>query len=109
MTDYLVLARVIDPVCEVLERAGAMEKIGAENIFINPTEAVLDYMISQSHDSGIQALVYSSLLTVRLLVQTHLSTAPAERQPVLAALAERIDQEIKRIEADRQSYQAARP
>jgi SulP family sulfate permease len=96
----LILARVIAPVRAILERAGAIEEIGSENIFINPTEAVLDFLTSQYHDSDIQGLVHTGLLTVRIFVQARLSTAPAERRAALAALAEMIDKEIKRIELD---------
>lgn len=94
------LTRVIAPVREILERAGAIAEIGSENIFVNPTEAVLDFLTAEYHDTGIQGLVHSGLLTVRVFVQARLSTAPSERQAALATLVETIDQEIERIEID---------
>lgn len=93
-----MLVRMIAPVRQLLERAGAMEEIRLEDVFIDPGDAVLDYLISQYNDSGIQELVRSGLQIVRNLLQAHLSTAPVERQAALAALADFLDQEIKRIE-----------
>lgn len=93
-----MLVRMIAPVRQLLERAGAMEEIRLEDVFIDPGDAVLDYLMSQYNDSGIQELVRSGLQIVRNLLQAHLSTAPVERQAALAALADFLDQEIKRIE-----------
>ena len=39
-----MLMRMITPVRQMLENAGAMEKIKPEDVFIGPTEAVLDYL-----------------------------------------------------------------
>jgi MFS superfamily sulfate permease-like transporter len=96
----LMLARMITPVREMLERADAMEEIGPEDIFSDSAEAVLEYLVSQYDDSTVRELVRNGLLTVRSLVQARLATAPAERQAALVALAQRLDQEIKRIETD---------
>ena len=78
-----MLVRMIAPVRQLLERAGAMEEIRLEDVFIDPGDAVLDYLISQYNDSGIQELVRSGLQIVRNLLQAHLSTAPVERQAAL--------------------------
>jgi sulfate permease, SulP family len=94
----LLLTRVITPVRQMLERAGAMEKIKPEDVFVIPAEAALDYLASQYDDPNIQELVRSGLLMVRNLVEERLPTAPAERKAALTAITENLDREIKRIE-----------
>ena len=93
-----MLTRVITPVRLMLERAGVMKEISPEDIFIEPTDAVLDYFISEYDDSRIQELLHSGLVMVHDIVSARLPTAPPERQVALTALAERLDQEIKQIE-----------
>jgi MFS superfamily sulfate permease-like transporter len=95
-----VLARMIAPVRAMLERAGAMEEIGPEDIFADPAEAVVDYLASQRDKSAIRELIRSGLLTVRRLAQVHLSTATADDQDALAALTDRLGREIQEIDAD---------
>ena len=36
--------RMIMPVRQMLELAGAMEKIRPQDVFVGPTEAILDYL-----------------------------------------------------------------
>lgn len=91
-----LLTRVITPVHQMLERAGAMEEIRPKDIFAGPTEAVMDYLSAQYDDHNIQELIRSGLLMVRSLLQTRISTAPVERQATLAAIADSLDIEIKR-------------
>ena len=93
-----MLTRVIAPVRLMLERAGVMKEIRLEDIFIEPTDAVLDYFISESDDSRLQELLHSGLVMLHDIVSARLPTAPPERQVSLAALAERLDQEIKHME-----------
>ena len=57
--------------------AGAMEKIRPQDVFVGPTEAVLDYLSSQYDDAGIQELLRSGAETMRSLLQASLATAPA--------------------------------
>jgi MFS superfamily sulfate permease-like transporter len=87
-----ILMRMIAPVRQMLELAGAMEKIKPENIFIGPTEAVLEYLSVQYDDAGILDLVRSGADFVHSLLQASLATAPAERQAALAAIVDRIGQ-----------------
>jgi len=93
-----MLMRMIMPVRQMLELAGVMEKIRPEDVFVGPTEAVLDYLTSQYDDVGIQELMRSGANTVRNLLQASLSTAPAERQAALAAIVDSLDKETKRSE-----------
>ena len=93
-----MLMRMIMPVRQMLELAGVMEKIRPEDVFVGPTEAVLDYLTSQYDDVGIQELMRSGANTVRSLLQASLSTAPAERQAALAAIVDSLDKETKRSE-----------
>jgi len=93
-----MLTRVIAPVRLMLERAGVMKEIRPEDIFIEPTDAVLDYFISEYDDSRIQELLHSGLVMLHNIVSARLPTAPPERQAALTALAERLDLEIKQIE-----------
>jgi len=93
-----LLMRMIMPVRQMLELAGVMEKIRPEDVFVGPTEAVLDYLTSQYDDVGIQELMRSGANTVRNLLQASLSTAPAERQAALAAIVDSLDKETKRSE-----------
>ena len=92
----LMLMRVIIPVRQMLGRAGAMEKIRPEDIFVGPTEAVLAFLSSQYDEAGIQELMRSGAQAVRSLLQTSLSSAPAERQAALAAIVDSLDAAIKR-------------
>jgi len=82
----------------MLERAGAMEKIKPEDVFIIPAEAALNYLASQYDDSNIQELVRSGLLMVRNLVEERIPTAPVERKAALVAISDNLESEIKRIE-----------
>jgi MFS superfamily sulfate permease-like transporter len=91
-----MLMRVIAPVREMLARAGAMQKIKPEDVFIGPTEAVLDYLTSQYNDVAIQELMRSGADSLRSLLAASLATAPAERQAALAAIVDSLDREISR-------------
>ena len=93
-----MLTRVIAPVRQMLELAGAMDEIKPEDIFAEPAEAALDYLASQYDDSYFQELVHAGLLEIRSLLQTHLTTASGEHLDIFAAIAESVDREIKRIE-----------
>ena len=42
-----MIMHMITPVQQMLERAGALEKIRPQDIFAGPAEAVLDYLSSQ--------------------------------------------------------------
>ena len=90
-----MLMRMIMPVRQMLEIAGVMEKIKPQDIFVGPGEAVLDYLLSQYDDAGIQELLVSGANEVRSLLQASLATAPDDRKAALAAIANRIDQGIK--------------
>jgi MFS superfamily sulfate permease-like transporter len=90
-----ILMRMITPVRQMLELAGAMEKIRPQDVFIGPTEAILDYLSAQYDDAGILELVRSGADSVQSLLQASLATAPTERQAALAAIAEDIGQGIK--------------
>ena len=97
-----MLTRVITPVRLMLERAGVMKEIRPEDIFIEPTDAVLDYFISEYDDFRIQELLQSGLVMLHDIVSARLPTAPPERQAALTALAERLDQEINKSKRDQQ-------
>ena len=90
-----MLMRMIMPVRQMLEHAGVMEKIKPQDVFIGPTEAVLDYLSSQYDDAGIQELLRSGTNSVQSLLQASLATAPVERQAALIAIAEGVVKGIK--------------
>ena len=96
-----MLMRMITPVRQMLEHAGAMEKIRPEDVFIGPTEAVVDYLSSQYDDAGIQELLRSGADTVHSLLQASLATAPIERQAALKAIVDGIEQGIQTDSQDR--------
>ena len=91
-----MLTRMITPLRQMLERAGAMEEIRPIAIIAGPTEAVLDYLVANYDDHNIQELVRSGLMMVHSLLQTRISTVPVERQATLATIADNLDEEIKR-------------
>ncbi|HLE16490.1 MAG TPA: sodium-independent anion transporter [Anaerolineales bacterium] len=90
-----MLMRMIMPVRQMLEQAGVMERIRPQDMFIGPTEAVMDYLSSQYDDAGIQELLISGADTLRSLLQASLPTAPAERQAALAAIVNSIGPDIE--------------
>jgi MFS superfamily sulfate permease-like transporter len=90
-----MLMRMIMPVRQMLEHAGVMEKIRPEDVFIGPTEAVLDYLTSQYDEAGIQELIRSGADSLRSLLQAGLASAPPERQAALAVIVKDIGEEIK--------------
>ena len=94
----VMLTRVIAPVRQMLERAGEMEEIRSQDVFAGPAEAVLDYLASRYDDAYFQELVHGGLLEIHSLLQARLTTTPVEHQAALAAIAEGLDREIKRIE-----------
>jgi MFS superfamily sulfate permease-like transporter len=92
----LMLTRVISPVFQMLERSGEMEEIKPKNIFVNPTQAVLDYLSSEHNTASVQTLLITGVSMVRNLLKENSSTAPADQQASLTALVETLDREIKR-------------
>ena len=93
-----MLTRVIMPVRQMLESAGAMEKIKPQDIFIEPSKAVLDYLSSHYDAAAINELLLSATQMVHGLLDEHLASAPADQQAGLAAIADSLDQGIKRSE-----------
>jgi MFS superfamily sulfate permease-like transporter len=96
----LMLARMIMPVRQMLELAGVMEKIRPQDIFYEPTEAIIDYLSSQYDDASIQELLQELLQsganTVRNLMLASITSAPEERKAALNAMVDGLDQEIKK-------------
>ncbi|MBP1702820.1 MAG: sulfate permease [Chloroflexi bacterium] len=90
----LMLMHVITPVRQMLDKVGAINKIGPENLFIGPPEAVLEYLSSQSDAAGILELLRSGASSAVTLLQAGMSTAPADRQAELAAIVESLEKEI---------------
>lgn len=90
----LMLMHVITPVRQMLEKAGAIEKIKPENLFVGPTEAVLEYLSSQSDAAEILELLRSGANSAVELLQAGISKAPADRQAKLAAIVESLEKEI---------------
>ena len=93
-----MLTRMIMPVRQMLELAGVMAKIRPEDVFAAPSEAVLDYLATQYDAAGIQELLRSAAIEVRVLVEAHLGTVPEEQQVGLAAIVDSLGQAIKRNE-----------
>jgi high affinity sulfate transporter 1 len=94
-TVRLMLMHVIMPVRQMLESAGAMEKIRAQDVFIGPAEAIMDYFSSQGDEAGIQEMMRSGAATVVSLIQSGLPSAPAESQASLVAIMENLEKEIE--------------
>ena len=93
-----MLMRMIMPVRQMLELAGVMAKIRPEDVFVNPAEAALDYLSSQGDAAGVQELLRSAATSVRVLLEAHSFTVPAERQAALAAVVDNLDLAIKQSE-----------
>jgi len=93
-----MLMRMIMPVRQMLELAGVMEKIRPEDVFVGPTEAVLDYLSSQGNAAGVQELLRSAATSVRVLLEAHSFTVPVERQAALAAVVDNLDLAIRQSE-----------
>ena len=93
-----MLMRLITPVRQMLEQAGAMEKIQLQDVFVGPTEAIVEYLSSHYDHAGILELLSSGALAVRDLLQASLPSAPPERQAALAAIVDSLDKEIQRRE-----------
>ena len=94
----LIWVRTIMPVRQMLAQAGLMAKIRPEDMYLNPPEAVLDYLSSQGDSAGVQELLRSAAASVRGLLEAHAFTVPAERQAALAAVVDNLDLAIKRSE-----------
>ena len=90
-----MLMRMIMPVRQMLELTGVMEKIRPEDVFVGPTEAVLDYLSSQGNAAGVQELLRSAATSVRVLLEAHSFTVPVERQAALAAVVDNLDLAIR--------------
>jgi SulP family sulfate permease len=97
-----MIMHMITPVKQMLESAGALEKIGQQDVFVGPTEAVLNYLSSQYDDAGILELLRSGATSVHSLLQASLLTAPAERQAALIAVAESVGKGIEPMEPGKQ-------
>ena len=90
-----MLMRVITPVRQMLALAGATQKIQPQDVFVGPTEAIVEYLSSQYDHAGILELLSSGALAVRDLLQASLASAPPERQAALAAIVDSLDKEIQ--------------
>jgi high affinity sulfate transporter 1 len=90
----LMLARVIMPVRKMLEQAGALEHIKAEDIFIDPAEAVINYLTTQYDEVALEELLRGGANMVNGLIQKCLATAPPDRQAALTVIAESIGRGI---------------
>jgi MFS superfamily sulfate permease-like transporter len=95
-----MLMRAIAPVRQMLEHAGAMEKIRPEDVFLGPTEAILALLSSHYDEGGIQELLHSGAETIRTLLQASLTSAPAERQAAIAEILDSLDQAIEQREME---------
>ncbi len=91
----LMLMRVIAPVRQMLEQAGAMKKIKPEDIYFGPVEAVVAYLLSQYDEAGLLELLRDGGKAIGSLLEASFSTAPAERQAALTAIVESLNKEIK--------------
>jgi sulfate permease, SulP family len=91
----LMLMRMIMPVRQMLELAGVMAKIKPQDVFAGPTEAVLDYLSSQGDAAGVQELLRSAASSVRVLLENHSFTVPAERQAAFAGVVDNLNLAIK--------------
>jgi MFS superfamily sulfate permease-like transporter len=89
-----MLMRVIMPVRQMLESAGVMQRLMPEDVFAGPTEAVVNYLSTQSDAATLQEMMRSGSETMRSLVQTGLSSAPPEQQAALAAIIDSFDKAI---------------
>jgi len=96
----LTLAHMIRPVREILERADQMEEIGAQNIFLSIAQAFLEYIVSEFGDSSGLEQFHVGLLETRDVLQARMSAVPIERQPVLTAILDIVDKEIKEVERE---------
>jgi len=97
----LMLTRAITPVRQMLELAGAMKTITSQDVFLRPTEAIVDYLSSQYDDAGLRELMRSGGTSIRSLLQASLSNAPEESRAALAAIMDRLDALIQQNEIDR--------
>jgi MFS superfamily sulfate permease-like transporter len=93
-----MLLRVIAPVRQMLEVAGAMEKIKLEDVFVGPTEAIVALLSSHYDEAGIQELLQGGAETIRALLQASLTAAPVERRDTITAVLDTLDQAIKEME-----------
>ena len=84
----LMLAHVIGPVREMLDRAGAMKEIHPDDVFEDEREAVLEYLAWQEDDVEVQALLVSGLRETRDLVKANLSAATPEKRAGMEQIAE---------------------
>ena len=89
---------MIMPVRQMLAQAGVMARIKPEDVYLNPPEAVLDYLSSQGDAAGFQELLRRAAVSVRTLLDAHAFTVPAERQARLAVVADGLDLEIEQDE-----------
>jgi hypothetical protein len=96
-----MLTRVITPVRQLLDLAGAMRAIKPDDVYIRPIEAVVDYLSSQYDDASLQELMRSNANSMRSLLQASLASAPAERQAALTAIMDRFDVLLQESETDR--------
>jgi high affinity sulfate transporter 1 len=63
----LMLTRVIAPVREILDRAGALEKIGPESIYGTQAEGVAHFLRAEGNTDGVRELANSLALQLREL------------------------------------------
>ncbi len=91
-----MLMRVIAPVRQMLESAGAMEKISAQDVFFGPMEAILAHLSMHYDEASLEDLLSSGAKSVHDLLQASLVTAPAEHQAALTEIVDSLDKEIRR-------------
>ena len=92
----LMLVHLITPVRHMLDHAGAMEKINPQDIFAGPGEAVMNYLLAECDEAGIEDLLQSGANEMHRLLQASLATAPADRQAAIGEIVDGLDKNILR-------------
>ena len=82
-----------------LERAGALELIGRENVLGRTFDAVLDYLVSEHDVADFQLILQNGLTAIRDLLVTRRATAASERGVMLAAIVADLDDSLRLLES----------
>ena len=92
----LMLIHVITPVRQMLARTGAIEKINQQDIFAEPVEAVMNYLLAECDAAGIEDLLRSGANEMHNLLQASLASVPVENQAAIVGLIDSLDNQLRR-------------
>jgi hypothetical protein len=94
----LWLARLHGPVHDLLERSGALQKIGEENIYPRLIAGLLEYLVRATPAGGEDVLVLSDSIQLAMeVIKPLISHSEGEHRQLLESYRQRLEELARAI------------